>query len=123
MGVLPGASRGIGAEIARLFAAEGASCVLAARTISEGDHKTLSGSLETTLSDIKEAGGEATAVVLDVGVYDSCASCMEEVHRIYGPIDILVVRAPPRPAATAFTPLPCRTARLRPWWPRSASLC
>ena len=43
----PGASRGIGADIARLFAAEGGRIVCAARTLREGEHP-LAGSLETT---------------------------------------------------------------------------
>ena len=45
--VVTGASRGIGAEIARLFATEGGRVVCAARTLREGDHQ-LAGSLETT---------------------------------------------------------------------------
>ena len=44
--VVTGASRGIGAEIARLFAVEGGRVVCAARTLREGDHP-LAGSLET----------------------------------------------------------------------------
>lgn len=55
--VITGASRGIGAEIARVFAAEGGRVVCAARTLREGDHP-LEGSLETTVGDIRAAGGE-----------------------------------------------------------------
>ena len=42
--IVTGASRGIGAEISRLFAAEGARVICAARTVNEGDHP-LEGSL------------------------------------------------------------------------------
>ena len=36
--IVTGASRGIGEEIAKLFAREGARVVCAARTLNEGDH-------------------------------------------------------------------------------------
>ena len=44
--VVTGASRGIGADIARLFAGEGGRVICAARTLREGDHQ-LAGSLGT----------------------------------------------------------------------------
>ena len=63
--VVTGASRGIGAEIARLFASEGGRVVCAARTLREGDHP-LEGSLETTVTAIRSVGGEAPAVTADL---------------------------------------------------------
>ena len=43
--IVTGASRGIGEEIAKLFAQEGSRVVCAARTLNEGDHRMLAGSL------------------------------------------------------------------------------
>ncbi len=63
--IVTGASRGIGAEIAKTLAAEGGKVVCAARTLREGEHP-LEGSLETTVAAIQEAGGEATPVAVNI---------------------------------------------------------
>ena len=90
--VITGASRGIGAEIARLFAAEGGSVVAAARTLREGDHP-LEGSLEKTVADIREAGGEATASAVNISLPEDCERLFEETHKAYGSVDVLVNNA------------------------------
>ena len=90
--IITGASRGIGAEIARVFAAEGASVVCAARTMKEGDHP-LEGSLETTCSGIRDAGGKATAVAVNISLPEDCERLVEETHKTYGPVDVLVNNA------------------------------
>jgi citronellol/citronellal dehydrogenase len=90
--VVTGASRGIGQEIATLFAAEGAKVVCAARTLNEGDHQ-LAGSLNRTVEAIRAKGGEAAAVTADVSTEAGCLSLIEQARAAYGPIDLLVNNA------------------------------
>ena len=90
--IVTGASRGIGEEIARLFAAEGARVVCTARTLREGEHR-LEGSLETTVASIRADGGEATAVAANLALPEECRRVVEETHAAYGPIDVLVNNA------------------------------
>ncbi len=98
--IVTGASRGIGAEIARVFAAEGGRVVCAARTLSEGDHP-LEGSLETTADGIRNAGYEATAIAVNIAEPAECERLVEEARAAYGPIDVLVNNA----ALTYFAPI------------------
>jgi citronellol/citronellal dehydrogenase len=98
--VVTGASRGIGAEIARLFAAEGGRVVAAARTLREGDHP-LAGSLETTVAEIRAAGGVAEAVTANIAEPAECGTLIAEARRIYGPVDVLVNNA----ALTYYLPI------------------
>lgn len=91
--IITGASRGIGREIALLFAAEGAKVVCAARTLNEGDHKLLEGSLAGTVEAIRAAGGTATAVTADVSSEGDCIALADAARAAYGPIDILVNNA------------------------------
>ncbi len=90
--IVTGASRGIGQAIAELFASEGAKVVCAARTLSEGDHP-LEGSLARTVKNIKDAGGEATAVAANISHEEECLSLVEKTRAAYGPVDILVNNA------------------------------
>jgi citronellol/citronellal dehydrogenase len=98
--VVTGASRGIGAEIARVFAKEGGKVVCAARTLKEGDHP-LEGSLQKTVSDIKEAGGEAEPVTVNISLPEDCERLFAETHELYGKVDVLVNNA----ALTYFIPV------------------
>src|SRR6185503_3651974 len=99
--VVTGASRGIGEEIARLFAQEGARVVCAARTLNEGDHRLLSGSLSGTVSRIKDAGGQAIAVAVDVSNEEDCQRLVDAAKLTFGTVDILVNDA----ALTYYKPI------------------
>lgn len=98
--IVTGASRGIGSEIARLFASEGASVICAARTLHEGDHP-LEGSLEKTVGDVRQSGGEATPVAVNISLPEDCEKLLQETREIYGPVDVLVNNA----ALTYYVPV------------------
>jgi NAD(P)-dependent dehydrogenase (short-subunit alcohol dehydrogenase family) len=91
--IVTGASRGIGEAIAELFAAEGARVVCAARTLNEGDHRMLEGSLARTVQRIRDAGGEAVPVTADVSLEQECLALVEQARAAYGAIDVLVNNA------------------------------
>ena len=88
--VVTGASRGIGAEIAKLFATEGGRVVCAARTLKEGDHM-FAGSLESTVQEIRAAGGDAHAAAVNIADAEECGRLMQLAR------DSLLGRQPARP--------------------------
>jgi citronellol/citronellal dehydrogenase len=98
--VVTGASRGIGAEVAGLLAAEGGRVVCAARTLREGDHQ-LAGSLETTVQAIQAKGGEAHPVTVNIADPAECERLLDTARKTYGPVDVLVNNA----ALTYFVPI------------------
>lgn len=98
--VVTGASRGIGAEIARVFAAEGGRVVCAARTLREGDHP-LEGSLESTVAAIRAAGGDAHAVAANIAEPADCEKLIRVARERCGPVDVLVNNA----ALTYYIPV------------------
>ena len=86
--IVTGSSRGIGEEIAKLFAREGARVVCAARTLNEGDHRMLAGSLAGTVKQITDAGGQAIAVAVDVSNEADCQKLVKAAEDAFGAADI-----------------------------------
>jgi NAD(P)-dependent dehydrogenase (short-subunit alcohol dehydrogenase family) len=82
--LVTGASSGIGAELARQFAAAGAKTVLAARDIAK---------LEDVAAQCRKNGGDAFVVSLDVTDESSCRAAIESAVAHYGRLDILVNNA------------------------------
>ncbi|WP_435174731.1 SDR family NAD(P)-dependent oxidoreductase [Actinacidiphila sp. bgisy145] len=76
--LITGASRGIGAAAAHLFAAEGASVVLASRG---------SDALERIAAEIRAAGGTADAVPLDLADRASVRAAVDRVEQLHGRLD------------------------------------
>lgn len=82
--VVTGASKGIGKAIAESYAKEGASVVLASRSLN---------ALEEAVKDIKAKGGEASAMTVDVRNPESVDTLMKKTVERYGRLDILVNNA------------------------------
>ena len=87
--IVTGASRGIGAALAQRLAAEGASVVIAARTLEKHDH--LPGSLNETLARCRQYGTTVEAIVADLADADSRAAIVPFALDVFGGrVDILV---------------------------------
>jgi NAD(P)-dependent dehydrogenase (short-subunit alcohol dehydrogenase family) len=98
--VITGASRGIGAEIARRFGAAGASVVVTARTVEAGT-SPLAGTLTETVAEIVAAGGTAVGIAADLSRPEERERLVAAAVEQAGPIDILVNNA----AVTFFEPV------------------
>jgi 3-oxoacyl-[acyl-carrier protein] reductase len=96
--VVTGASKGIGAAIAKHLAAEGASVVVNYASSKEGADKVV--------DEIVKAGGKAIAVGASVANEVEIAKLFEETKKVYGKVDILINNA----GVYGFFPLEAVTA-------------
>lgn len=81
---LVGASSGIGRNAALQFASRGAKVVVVARSQP---------GLESLVEEIRGLGGEATAVVADVTVFDQVKAIADKAVEVYGRLDTWVHNA------------------------------
>lgn len=91
--VVTGASKGIGAGIAKGLAAEGASVVVNYATSKEG--------AEHVVSEIQKSGGNAIAVQGDVSKASDVEHIFDETKKAFGKLDVLVNNA----AVYEFAPI------------------
>ena len=82
--IVTGSNRGIGRAIAGRLAAEGARVVLTARD---------GGVLENAVGEIRNSGGEAAAIPLDLRTPDAAGRLVEFTNSTFGPVDIGVNNA------------------------------
>ncbi len=78
--LVTGASRGLGAAVAKRYAAEGAHVVLLARNTKN---------LERIDDAIRETGASATLVPLDLRKFDQIDQMAASLHQRFGKLDIL----------------------------------
>jgi NAD(P)-dependent dehydrogenase (short-subunit alcohol dehydrogenase family) len=100
--IITGASRGLGQYCAVGYAKEGAKVVVAARTETESDPR-LPGTIHDTVKMCEAAGGEALAVVCNVGDEASVEAMAKTVTDHWGRIDILMTNAAVQPAGFIST--------------------
>jgi 3-oxoacyl-[acyl-carrier protein] reductase len=82
--LVTGSSRGIGAAIARVFAANGASVAV---------HGRDPGAVAAVTAEINESGGRAVSVLADLTRYEEVEAMRDSVEAGLGPIDVLVANA------------------------------
>lgn len=83
--IVTGASRGIGAAIAKKLAKQGAMVL-----INYCGSKT---SAEMVVEEISKQGGNAKTIQCDVSNFESCKTMIDYIYKVYGKIDILVNNA------------------------------
>jgi NAD(P)-dependent dehydrogenase (short-subunit alcohol dehydrogenase family) len=84
LALITGASRGIGAAVAKRFAAEGAQVILVARTV---------GALEELDDEIRAAGSAATLLPLDLRDFDKIDQMGAALYERFGRLNVLVGNA------------------------------
>lgn len=89
--IFSGGSRGIGLAIALRAAADGANIALLAKT--DTPHPKLEGTIHTAAEAIREAGGQALAIVGDVRNDDDITRAVRLTRETFGGIDAVVNNA------------------------------
>ena len=86
--IVTGASRGIGAEIAKLLAASGAYTIVSSRKQAD---------CQSVVDAIVAAGGSAEALACHIGEMEQIAALFAHVEKAHGRLDVLVNNAATNP--------------------------
>ncbi|EPS41979.1 hypothetical protein H072_4037 [Dactylellina haptotyla CBS 200.50] len=93
-----GASRGIGRQVAIDLAKNGYKVVVAAKTVSDEsstapfppDPNSQNSTITTVTREIREAGGDATAIQVDTRSPESINNLIESTVKLHGSLDVLI---------------------------------
>lgn len=88
---ISGASRGIGRAMALRFARDGANIVIAAKSAEA--HPKLPGTIHSVAEEVREAGGQALAIQMDVRDDEQVLESMQKAADHFGGIDGVVNNA------------------------------
>ncbi|KAI2637421.1 hypothetical protein GGS21DRAFT_511476 [Xylaria nigripes] len=98
--LIVGASRGIGRQVAidLALAKDGYRVVVAAKSTSDAKNvvpfpphpNSPQSTISTVEREIREAGGEATAIIVDTRDFESIQRCVAKTVEIYGRLDVLI---------------------------------
>ena len=88
--IVTGAGRGIGSEVAQLFAANGAKVVVNDLGGAVDGSGGEAGPADDTVATIRDAGGDAVANYNSVADYDAAEGIIQQALDEYGRLDILV---------------------------------
>jgi len=88
---ISGGSRGIGLEIAKKLASQGANIIIAAKTAEP--HPKLPGTVFTAAAEIEALGGKALACVVDIRDEEQVKAAVQLAVEKFGGIDVLINNA------------------------------
>jgi NAD(P)-dependent dehydrogenase (short-subunit alcohol dehydrogenase family) len=88
LALVTGASRGIGAEIAKLFAAHGAHVIISSRKQAD---------CQSVVDEIAAGGGSAEAFACHIGEMEQIATLYAHLEQTHGRLDVLVNNAATNP--------------------------
>ncbi|MGW2664601.1 SDR family oxidoreductase [Nocardia tengchongensis] len=89
--IMSGGSRGIGLEIAKRAAADGANITLIAKT--DAPHPKLPGTIHTAAAELETAGGTVLKYLGDVRDDEAVADAVRQTQERFGGIDLVVNNA------------------------------
>src|SRR5437660_12574395 len=88
--IVTGAGRGIGAGVAKLFAAEGAKVVVNDLGVALDGSQPDSAPAREVVEEIRDAGGEAISSPVDVADHDAAEHLVRQALDAFGKLDVLV---------------------------------